>query len=50
MEHQRLAAVGAVHQSREKIWLVHMLRRSLFVLANLLNNVPQLLRDQGLMS
>ena len=47
MQHQRLAAIRAEHQSREDVRLVHVLGNTLFVLTHLLHDVPLLLRDKG---
>ena len=47
VQHQRLAAIRAEHQSREDVRLVHVLGDTLFVLTHLLHDVPLLLRDKG---
>lgn len=47
VQHQRLAAIRAEHQSREDVRLVHVLGDTLFVLTHLLHDVPLLLRDEG---
>ena len=47
VQHQRLAAIRAEHQSREDVRLVHVLGDTLFVLTHLLHDDPQLLRDFG---
>ena len=49
MQHQRLAAISAVDQSREHIGFIHLFRSPLFVLAHSLYDVPPLLSDQRLM-
>ena len=46
VQHQRLAAIRAEHQSREDVRLVHVLGDTLFVLTHLLHNIPLLLCDK----
>ena len=47
VQHQRLAAIRAEHQSREDVRLVHVLGDTLFVLTHLLHDVPLLLCDKS---
>lgn len=47
VQHQRLAAIRAEHQSREDVRLVHVLGDTFFVLTHLLHDVPLLLCDKG---
>lgn len=43
VDYHSTAAVGAIDKTREHIRLVHMLRRPLLVLADVLYDIPQLL-------
>jgi len=46
VQHHRPFAVGTVGKSRKEIRLVHVLRRTLFVSAHLLHDIPLLFPDQ----
>ena len=48
VQHQRLSAVRTEHQSGKDVRFIHVLRRALFVLPNLLHDLPLLLRNERL--